>query len=45
MKCHDAIIVEVEDTDPVAATNGRAVGKVERSVTASDLDASRRPDL
>jgi hypothetical protein len=45
VKCHDAIIVEVEDTDPVAATNGRAVGEVERSVTASDLDASRRPDL
>ena len=45
MKGHDALIVEVEDTDPVPATNGRAVGEVERPMTASDLDANRRSDL
>ena len=45
MKGHDALIVEVEDTDPVPATNGRAVGEVERPMTASDLDANRRSDF
>lgn len=38
-------IVEVEDADPVAGTNGRAAGELERSVTTPDLDTDRRPHL
>ncbi len=40
-----AIIVEVKDTDQIAKTNGRAVGKSDSPVTALDLDPGRRPDL
>jgi hypothetical protein len=43
-RCHDGI-VEMEDADPVAETNGRAAGELERSVTTPDCDAGRRPDL
>ena len=45
MEIHDAIIVEVEDTDPVAVANDRAVGEAERSMTASNLHANHRSDL
>lgn len=45
MKGHDAIIVEVEDPDPIAATNGCPVDEMERSMTASDLDPGRQPHL
>ena len=39
------VIVEVEDTDRVAETNGRAVGELEASVTTLDLDPGRRSHL
>lgn len=45
MKCDDALIVEVENPNPVARTNGRAVGQVESSMAVSDFDANHRPDL
>lgn len=43
-RCHEGV-VEMEDADPVAGTNGRAAGELERSVTTPDLDAGRRPHL
>lgn len=39
-RCHEGI-VEVEDADPVAATNARAIAESQDSVTAPDLDADR----
>ena len=39
------VIVEVEGPDRVAETNGRAVGELEPSVTAPNLDPGRRPHL
>jgi hypothetical protein len=39
-RCHEGI-VEVEDADPVAATNGRGVAESQDSVTTPDLDAGR----
>ena len=43
-RCHEGI-VEMEDADPVAGTNGRAAGELERSVTTPDRDAGRGPHL
>ena len=39
-RCYEGI-VEVEDADPVAGTNGRAIGELERSVTTPDRNAGR----